>query len=243
MRVLALLFGILLIVGTVQAELLLGPVDRDKIKSFKNYFGRFYDVEKPIFEDKEFEERIREEAKEIFEWISKEENWPAKLIKTPELQSDLMILYYYFGNSGIEKARSLSLSMKEQAAEDHPEDAELQIERFWFYKRLEKPLPKKYLYYAKRAIKANPEKAKKENLHYWIATEAYNEGLFLEAKENIEKQYEANPEFEDTTTKRMIFNMWVEQWGHVPEKIQFIADSDGVLIPHPIQVDKHEETI
>lgn len=241
MRRTAIILTLLLFAVSARADLLLGSVDKDKIKSFKNYFGQFYDVEHPIFEDKEFEKRIQSEAADIYGWISDESNWPENIKRTAELQADLAALYYYLGNAGIQKARNLSRSLKEREAESHPENADLQIEMFWFYKHLNPPIPEKFLYFAERALLADKSKAEAENIHYWIALELYHRGFFAQAKEHIEQQFLVNSEFEDTKTKKMIFNLMSEQWGFTPERVEFKEDADGVSIPVPLTTHTNEE--
>lgn len=215
------------------ASLDLGKVDEYKLKSFSEYFGQYFDVADVEFDDKEFELKLRDEAADINRWLADPANWPAKDKIKPAMLSDAGMLFLYFANAGLENAQANAVSYLAQASAANPKDHTIPL-------RLARIAAKKgpegrtdVIRYGEQALAANAEASAKENIHYHLANAYYHDGDFAKAYASLKKQAEINAEFENTANMVFAWDIFVEVWGRVPDKIVFKTQEDGRARPEP----------
>ena len=215
------------------ASLDLGRVDEYKLKSFSEYFGQYFDVAKPEFDDKEFETKLRGEAADINTWLADSANWPAENKIKPEMYADAGWLFFYFANAGLPGAQEKSMEYLAKASKADPKNfmIPLKLARMAAAKGAERRAD--VIRFSEQALTADPAAAAKENLHHLLAEAYYDEGRFAKAYAEIKEQAKVNPDFDNTSNLIFAWDMYVERWGRIPEKIKLVTQADGTMRPEP----------
>lgn len=212
----------------------LGRVDEYKLKSFSEYFGQYFDVANAEFDDKEFETKLRSEAADINLWLADPANWPPEAKIKPSMLADAGWLFFYFSNAGLPGAAEHSMAYLGKASKADPKN-------YLIPEKLARMAAQKgdahradVIRFAEQALAADATSAAKDNLHHLLATAYYAEGEFSKAYSELKKQAEVNPDFENTANLLFAWNLYVERWGRVPEKVTFKPGEGGVLRPEPV---------
>lgn len=223
----------LVLSSPVSASLDLGRVDEYKLKSFSEYFGQYFDVPNAEFDDKEFEAKLREEAADINTWLSDSANWPEASKIKPGMLADAGWLFHYFANAGLPGADDKSIEYLGEASKADPKNYQIPLKLARVAAAKGGTRRADTIRFAEQAVAADPDAAAKENLHHLLAVSYYSEGEFAKAYAALKRQAETNPDFENTQNLLFAWGLYVENWGHVPERIKFRTQEDGAVRPEP----------
>jgi tetratricopeptide (TPR) repeat protein len=225
--------ALLLCSAQVHAGLELGDVTPGKLKSYRHYFQPYLDVRHPRFEDKEFEEKISQEARDIHKWMMDPASWNHVSPDSAEIQSEACWLFLYFDNIGIPGAGEEALKHLDLLTASDSKDSSLWVEFAELAHRLGRQ--EKAVELIKEVLEIDPERGAKANFNYMLAMDYYELGNFALAYEAMMRQNEIDPTHENTANMILAMNIWISAWGRVPERVQFEFAPDGVTkIPSPL---------
>ncbi len=222
------------ITASLYAALELGDVDQYKIKYFSDYFSRFYQYPNPQFEDPELESKIQKEIKDVYSWLK----------DAPELdsmrQAEMAIataqLFRFFINAGIAEAKDRLIHFYEVAIELNPTSSDLHFELIAF-RDSSSGADSGDIEALQDAVVIDPERALKEGYYFRIAERLYNEGHFRAAYDTLNQQVGESDYVEDVENLLYVMNQWIDLWGEIPEKIEFVHNPNGTTIPKIIGPD------
>jgi len=222
-------------VGPALAELVLGKVTEEKLKSFSAYFERYTPSGIGGFSDARMEEKVMEEARSVYRWVSDRENWADQNEPRSPAMIHLARLYASFHRLGIEESLSKALDYLRRVESEGEMTAETYRGLALAYFHLGRGYFLEAARAGERAIELDPEKSRQEGMHRLGARAFYEAGYFREAYLHAQEQAVSYPEDSESSDLAYVLKTLVDQWGYVPDRVRFRVDENGNRIPEPVR--------
>jgi len=221
--------------SSAHAELELGRIDKAKLRTFAHYFDRYFNVPDRRFSDEVLKAKVMAEARDVYAWLSDQENWPSEDKRTANMLVDAGWLCYYFSNIDLPGASEKSISYFLASLEKNPHNYQAHLQLARFYEVKGEAFQDEAALHAVKAIELNAEAASQDNANYLAAVSLYRTGEFAKAYEYLGRQMKIDPEYENASDLNFVFEMWIERWGEIPQKVTFEEGQDGSLIPTALE--------
>lgn len=218
------------------SDIELGKVDQYKLRSYADYFGRFFSDPEPLFEDPGFGKKLKEEAAEIYFWMKDPSHWPAPAKVIPEMNWNRARLYLYFANAGLAgAAEEVPNAFRAAAKKDASKGEESVFFILGWLKQGGEPKEPEYHAEAQRALAHYRKRALKEGLGMWLAQKSYEEGKPAKAYHWLKEQLRSNPENEDAENLKFVLEALKDKWGYLPQLVRYETDGAGNRVPVPVR--------
>ncbi len=221
--------------GPVFAELVLGKVTEEKLKSYSAYFERYTPLGVRGFSDPEIEREVMEEARSVYEWVNDRENWPDQDELRPPVMIYLARLYASLYGLGIGEAGSKAVDYLTRVESEGAAEAEAYRGLALAYFHLGTGYFLEAARAGEKAIELDPEKSRQEGMHGLAARAFYEAGYFREAYPHAQDQAASHPEDAESRDLAYALKTLVEQWGYIPDRVRFRVDEEGNRLPEPIR--------